>query len=449
MKTITRKELYDKIWSITKKKTAIELNLKYQDLTKICQEHNIPTPLTTYWQKLSWGEEVEKTPLPDSNLNTVISLDPKEKPSRKVLPNRRKQDAESATSAYSEILDAELAKAREEKNRKKLLSDAVAGKFVVDLEKPFDAWIANAEQVLQVYRVPEQLKSRREIVLQTKAYFRLNRLCGYEQMSHPDYERLRTHLSINVSEDLNDRALRMFDTIISIYEVLGGRMKYDRDRTSVVFGDAEIGISISERNKRTERPPEEERYGFKYNYVSSGLLRVKLEWRWRDYKIEDTDYTKIEDKLDVIVHKTLAYVKDDMEWKEQQRQQELERRRKEEEQRLEEERRRQLELLRQEERAEAHRLLNTLRRQLIVGFIDDVLRRTASQSTPDDAASEANAYAIKLAALKDLFDPNRSAELDTNLTEADIDALAAEFFGTQTEKEHKQSYAPSTPFRYQ
>lgn len=48
MKTITRKELYDKIWSITKKKTAIELNLKYQDLTKICQEHNIPTPLTTY-----------------------------------------------------------------------------------------------------------------------------------------------------------------------------------------------------------------------------------------------------------------------------------------------------------------------------------------------------------------------------------------------------------------
>lgn len=80
-------------------------------------------------------------------------------------------------------------------------------------------------------------------------------------------------------------------------------------------------------------------------------------------------------------------------------------------------------------------------------ILDDVAE--IRDKMPDGAASEANAYAIKLAALKDLFDPNRSAELDTNLTEADIDALAAEFFGTQTEKEHKQSYAPSTPFRYQ
>lgn len=71
MKTITRKELYDKIWSMTKSKTAIELNLKFSDLSKICQEHNIPSPSSRYWQLLAWGEKVEKTPLPDPDNDTV------------------------------------------------------------------------------------------------------------------------------------------------------------------------------------------------------------------------------------------------------------------------------------------------------------------------------------------------------------------------------------------
>ncbi len=42
MKTITRKDLYDKIWSITKTKTAKELNISLTYLTSLCTENNIP-----------------------------------------------------------------------------------------------------------------------------------------------------------------------------------------------------------------------------------------------------------------------------------------------------------------------------------------------------------------------------------------------------------------------
>ena len=74
MKTITRKDLYDKIWSITKAKTAKELNISPIDLSRICKEHNIPSPTSNYWMHVGWGEDVEKTPLPNPESNPVIDL---------------------------------------------------------------------------------------------------------------------------------------------------------------------------------------------------------------------------------------------------------------------------------------------------------------------------------------------------------------------------------------
>lgn len=426
MKTITRKELYDKIWSMTKSKTATELNLKFSDLSKICQEHNIPSPSSRYWQLLAWGEKVEKTPLPDPDNDTVISL-----PSISLTSSPRK-DGNNPTrknkTDYSAILDAELANAMNENKRKKMMREAMKGKYIVDIQKPVESWLDNADKVVRIFRVPDHLKSRREIIFQTKAYFRLSRLSWNERMSHPDYEKLKTHLDIDTSERFYDRSLRVFDTLINIYEALGGKMKYGNDKTTVTFGETEIRVRISERNKRVEHAESEHRYLTRYDYVPSGKLRVKLEWRWSEYKIEDTDYCKIEEKLDSLVRRTLNYIKEERDWEERRRQEELKRKREEEERRKEEERRRELEMLRNIERNHVRLMFSELKREMIVSFIDNLLSRRAIEETSGSDSSEADSGALKLESLRNMFSTRRTYEIETHLTEIDIDNLANEFF---------------------
>ncbi len=418
MKTITRKELYDKIWSITKSKTAEELGLPIAYLTKICGEHNIPTPTSGYWQHLSWGRDVEKTPLPNPDVDTTIVLMPNE-PVSKVRKKKVQQ------TNYSEILDIEISKTQEENECKHLRRCARAGKFVVDFNKPVDSWGTDVDKVVRIFPVSDVLKTRRDIVLQTKAYLRLKRLSGYEQMQHPDYNRLQTHLDISTELESNDRALRLFDAIINIYEALGGKMRYDKNCTFIEMGDVEISIRISERSKRVELSEEEQRYGGKYKFIPSGLFRVSLWSGPYESMIEDTKFAKVEDKLDILVRKSLTLVQNVLDWREQIRLQEIERRRQEEERRRAEERRKQIEKLREQELNNARGMLSLLKREMIVSLIDIVLNRYDSSDVSD---YESDALAIKLRSLQNMFDPNRTAPIESNLTESDINLLANEFF---------------------
>lgn len=410
------------IWSKTKTKTAEELGLKHAYLTKICEEHNIPTPSSSYWQQISWGRNVEKTPLPDCDVDTMIELLP-DAPAvkgRKPLP---------ASTNFSDILDAEFAKEQEEQLLKSLRLKANAGKFIIDFQKPSDTWVADVDTVVKIFPVPEVLKTRREIVLKTKAYLRLQRLSGIDQMRHPDYYKTQTHLDVNVGLDLQDRVLRLFDTIINIIEALGGRMEYEQSQTSIVFGDVKMSISISERNKRVELSGEDKYYGSKYKFMPSGMLRVNIGENWRGLTIEDTSILKIEDKLDLIVKKCLSVVKLELDRREQRRLQEIERIRQAEERRKEEEQRRKIEIQKEAERNDVRCMFNILKREMIVSFIDDVLSRYDKTDLSIDKDANSDAFIVKLKSLRNLFAIQHSLPIESILSESDIDSMACEFFG--------------------
>lgn len=431
MKTITRRELYDKIWSITKAKTAKELNLSPTDLSRICNEHNIPSPTTGYWMHLSWGEDVEKTPLPNPENNPVIDLTAK--PPRKKYSKTNASKQASNSNYYSEILDKELAQINDEKEIKKLKAQALAGKFIIDFQNPEELWDRNIDTVVKIYPVPETLKSRRDIVLKTKAYFRLQRLSSYEQSQHPDYQRLRAHLSIITQKNSYDRALRLFDSIISIYEALGGKMRYEERKTSVEFADVEVEITIAEKNKRVPIDEEERRWGSMYKFVPSGMLRISVSLgRWRSAEIEDTAYTKVEDKLESVIRKTLSLVKYELDLREERRREEIERRKREEEKRREEERLRQLEIKRDKERDHVRDMFKTIKREMITTIIDRVLQNYGYPEVPENPDTATDSYVIKLLSLKNLFDLRRTAPIDSILTESDINSLADEFFGHES-----------------
>jgi len=72
MQEITRKELYELIWSEPTTKVAEKFQRSDVCLSKICKQYNIPKPPRGYWAKIKSGVELKRIPLPKSNDNPVI-----------------------------------------------------------------------------------------------------------------------------------------------------------------------------------------------------------------------------------------------------------------------------------------------------------------------------------------------------------------------------------------
>ncbi|MFW5879293.1 MAG: hypothetical protein ACOCUV_00565 [bacterium] len=63
-KTITRKELYDLVWSKPIMDISKEFGISDRGLGKVCERNDIPKPPRGYWQRLNSGEKIEIPKLP-------------------------------------------------------------------------------------------------------------------------------------------------------------------------------------------------------------------------------------------------------------------------------------------------------------------------------------------------------------------------------------------------
>lgn len=68
LKTIKRDKLYEEIWQISVAGVAKKYDLPYAKLLQLCKKHNVPIAPSGYWTKLNFGKEVEKIPLPPSDV---------------------------------------------------------------------------------------------------------------------------------------------------------------------------------------------------------------------------------------------------------------------------------------------------------------------------------------------------------------------------------------------
>lgn len=82
----SRKELYEEIWNISLKQTAIRHNIKPPELKQFCIDNNIPTPSSGYFTRRDWGFDVtnEKMPLPESDNDEIIFV-PKVKKTKQAV----------------------------------------------------------------------------------------------------------------------------------------------------------------------------------------------------------------------------------------------------------------------------------------------------------------------------------------------------------------------------
>ena len=71
---LTRRELYDLIWSEPIFRLAKRFNLSNVGLAKICKRNNVPRPPRGYWAQKQAGQRVKQTPLPKGDDTRIIEI---------------------------------------------------------------------------------------------------------------------------------------------------------------------------------------------------------------------------------------------------------------------------------------------------------------------------------------------------------------------------------------
>ena len=99
--TLTREELYEKVWTTPMQKLAAEFGYSDRGLAKLCGRHQVPVPPRGYWARLQAGQSGKRTPLPsvtDTSLGAV-EIYPHEKRPTDQLAEMEEQEIPIVTVA--------------------------------------------------------------------------------------------------------------------------------------------------------------------------------------------------------------------------------------------------------------------------------------------------------------------------------------------------------------
>ena len=73
---LTRKELYDLVWSTPVTKLLAEFDISNNTFKKLCEKYKIPLPEAGFWMKKEYGKPVNVIPFIESNdINDLIVLE--------------------------------------------------------------------------------------------------------------------------------------------------------------------------------------------------------------------------------------------------------------------------------------------------------------------------------------------------------------------------------------
>lgn len=288
---ITRKELYEKLWTTPTTKLSKEFGISDVGLGKICRKYDIPKPTVGDWARVAHGHRLERTPLPPAPAGT------------------------------GEIIEIEL---RE--------------------QRPSTSW---AERYPQISAEFPPIHSE-NIVLESidslsKLHPLLKESLTYLKSATPDaYSRLTpgqsTCIDINVSKPMLERTLKLLHTLFRFLEAQGFAIKVEkryRMTTFVVVRDIEVEISIIEKVTRTPTSPsqtagQDSYVDRKFAYQPSGVLSFRVMNVYIDglrKEWNDTPAVRLEDEIveigQGILEAAVAIRIQDIERQEQNREYEL------------------------------------------------------------------------------------------------------------------------------
>lgn len=272
--SISREDLYQKVWSTPMLKLAAEFGLSDVGLAKICKKHKIPRPSRGYWAKLENGKQVLRFPLPPIKDKSLANVRLRHFP-KPVLPGRVQlaTDPEIAELIARELLP---------ENRIECASDLRGA-------DPFVAAIR--ESLLQ--RNPDE-------------YGRITRR----------YDFADACFEVGVSKGNIQRALLLLQSLVKAfksrgYELLVTGNKQKEARVRVFEREFRIAVWEPSHRKPRELTKQEqlnkERWGWTsardYEHVPSGHLELHMNRGTYSSgaKFTDTKKVRLEDRLNELV----------------------------------------------------------------------------------------------------------------------------------------------------
>ncbi|MCG3165675.1 MAG: hypothetical protein POELPBGB_01450 [Bacteroidia bacterium] len=185
--TLSRKELYDLVWSEPILTIAKKNNISDSILRSICKKFDIPIPPPGYWMKVKFNKPLEIIKL-TGNRETIINLEAEESNSPQVQINKIQKEIETSG---------------------------------LDLT------------------VPETLNTNEKLILETKKFFSQKNYSGFVNT-------WENRLSIDVSSSQLSRSLRFLDTFIKLIKARGHKATNKR---IIVFGE-EFEFALREKRNR-------------------------------------------------------------------------------------------------------------------------------------------------------------------------------------------------------
>lgn len=242
--SLTREELYARVWTEPMRTVAQQLGISDVGLAKKCRRMTIPVPGLGYWAKKTAGKKVKQLPLP-------------------ALRESDRETPRETTVVSTVAVDGE--------------SELVAA------QRAFEADPDNA------IRVSETLRSPHPLVQETIAALDGT---GKKGTDHVGNWRV-PHLDIDVTKGLLRRAFRIMDALVKALELRGWKVEKgtgDDRKSYVTIFDQRIAFGIRETIKKVENPPEKPRrsstgemytpYYSKHRDEPSGKLALVLRHSW-------------------------------------------------------------------------------------------------------------------------------------------------------------------------
>lgn len=224
---ITRKELYNLVWLEPMTAVAKRLNISDYNLRQLCIKMNIPTPDSGYWMKKQFGKpvEVKEFITEFEGEETINLLSVKEGEEVMLLPK-------------SPIL---------------LKQKEIEEDTGINLQIP--ERLHNPHPLIAKYK--------ENMILRKKHYRDYN--VGYDN-----------HLSINVGDEHEHRALLIMDTLIKAIKHRGHDIKIVNRQTKLIIDGEDYEVSIREKNKRVEDENSTSHWD-RWRLIPTGLLVFKIE----------------------------------------------------------------------------------------------------------------------------------------------------------------------------
>jgi len=261
MLSISRKDLYDEIWSVGMTKAAKKLDIPYEKLKKACVNHDIPLPTHSYWSKLYMGNEKPSQPeLPNAEDSVVITIKKAKKQQVKLAPKKIVKSTKQKEKQESSPLKTNHVKLSEQ-------------------EKSYFSYFKQDEdKLIDIYN---NLKINK--TLSSKPH---KAIVGYRKKTQTYREdKLRIK---SASGEIFLEVLPFIDSLFKALEKAGAKIVPKYDETEIILKDKyTITLNFKLPCRKINLSPEDERYStyHTFEYETKGTINVEIGYKlyWRNW----------------------------------------------------------------------------------------------------------------------------------------------------------------------